>query len=350
MKTYLVDIYLAFNLGDDMFLDHLAISFPDMRFVPFYAGHSYDTFFQQYKNVFKFPYGLLDKVYAKIGFSNKLQNYNLMSEKYDGLIFMGGGIFREESYWKSVYEYRENITNAFLRQNKTVRFVGCNFGPYQNKDFVSIYKSLFTNCSSVHFRDIKSYSLFKDVLSVSYAPDVLWDYKLPKSERKIKTLGISVIDSNHKCGLENYYKSYIESHKALIHNYLDDGYRIKLFSFCESEGDLKVCAEIAKIAPEQIEIHNYTGNIQKYLVEFGSCSEIIASRFHAIIIAMKFKIPVLPIVYGDKTRNLLQDLSFENAIIEFDNLKGIRKIAVQKYIEPHIDEFIKNSNQHFNFI
>lgn len=347
MRTYLVDIYLAYNLGDDMFLDHLACSFPDAIFVPFYPGHSYDVFFKQYKNVCKFPYSILDKIYAKIGISNKLKNYNWMAEKYDGLIFIGGGIFREESYWKSVYEYRSSIANAFVRHNKKVSFIGCNFGPYQTGDFASMYRSLFKKCSTVCFRDIKSYSLFKEVPSASYAPDVLWDYTLPKSERKTKTLGISVIDSNHKSGLENYYQAYVESHKEVIESYLKDGYRVKLFSFCESEGDLKVCQEIAKIAPDQIEVHNYSGNIQKYLIEFGSCSEIIAARFHAVIIAMKFKIPVLPIVYGDKTRNLLQDLSFENITIEFNNLKGIKKINIQNYIEPQIDDFIKNANKHF---
>jgi len=350
MRTYLVDIYLAYNLGDDMFLDHLASSFPNTSFVPFYPGHLYDDFYKQYKNVRKFPYTTLDKISAKFGVTNKLKDYNLMAEQYDGLIFIGGGIFREESYWKSVYEYRNNVTDAFLQKDKTVRFIGCNFGPFQTKEFENAYYTLFEKCGAVSFRDQKSYSLFKDLTNVTYAPDVLWDYKLPSSEKKIKTLGISIIDSKHKFGLEEYHQAYVDSHQAVIKEYLKEGFCIKLFSFCEIEGDLQVCKEIAKIAPYQIEIHNYTGNIQEYLAEFGTCSEIIAARFHAIIIALKFKTPVLPIVYGDKTRNLLLDLSFENPIIEFDHLNLLNRINTQKYIYPKMDDFIKNASDHFNRI
>ena len=150
--------------------------------------------------------------------------------------------------------------------------------------------------------------------------------------------------------MEKYHQAYVENHQTVIQDYIKEGYRIKLFSFCEIEGDLQVCNEIAKIAPNQIEIYNYTGNIQEYLAEFGACSEIIAARFHAIIIAIKFKLPVLPIIYGDKTRNLLLDLSFENPRIEFDQLNLINRINTQKYIYPKIDEFIKNAGNHFNKI
>lgn len=350
MKVYLVDIYLAKNLGDDMFLDHLASSYPDATFVPFYPGKNYNVFFEGYDNILKFPYTFLDKIYAKVGITNKIKDYNLMAEKYDGLIFLGGGIFREENYWKSVYKYRKSITNAFFQKNKKVSFIGCNFGPYQTEEFKNKYQSLFEKCEVISFRDQKSYQSFNDLANVAYAPDVLWNYKLPAVPKKTKTLGISIIDPKHKFGLKQYHQDYIINHQAVIQEYLKEGFQIKLFSFCEKEGDLEVCKEIAKTAPDKIEIYNYTGNIQKYLAEFGSCSKIIAARFHAIIIAMKYGTPVLPVIYGEKTRNILQDLKFENSSIEFDNLNKIQKINSQKYIYPKIEDFIKNANQHFNVI
>lgn len=350
MKTYLVDIYLAFNLGDDMFLDHLASSFPDSIFVPFYPGAKYDAFFGNYANIRKFEYTFLDKIAAKLKISNKLQDYSLMAKNFDGLIFLGGGIFREESYWKEVFTYRTAITTAFKDQNLPVHFVGCNFGPFQTEGFKDIHKTLFNSCTTVQFRDTKSFSLFKDLPTVSYAPDLLWDYSLPKVLREEKTLGISVIDTNHKSGLEHYSQDYIENHLKIINSYLGEGYKIKLFSFCENEGDLKICNELAKVAPSDIEILNYNGNIQEYLIAFGSCSEIIAARFHAVIIAMKYNIPVLPIIYGDKTRNLLQDLRFKNAIIEFDILNEIKKIDTKNYVHPEIANFVKEASQHLKFI
>lgn len=350
MKVYLVDIYLASNLGDDMFLDHLAKSFPDTVFVPFYPGNKYDDFFQQYKNIRKFRYNLFDKICTRLGTANKLQDYKAMAKKYDGLLFFGGGIFREESYWKSVFEYRNDITDAFKAEKKVVQLIGSNFGPSYSSEFQELHHYLFSKFTSVSFRDLKSYSLFSSIPHVSYAPDVLWDFKLPEVKSHNKTVGISIIDPNHKSGLENYTERYVTAHKNVVKDYLKNGYKVKLFSFCEVEGDLKIAKEIANVAVEQIEVCNYDRNIQKFLVEFGSCSEIIAARFHAVTIAMKFKIPVLPIIYGDKTRNLLEDLNFRNEIIEFDKLYDMKMIDTQNYIKPELTEFIERAHEHFNCI
>lgn len=350
MKVYLVDIYLANNLGDDMFLDHLAKSFPNTVFVPFYPGNKYDDFFQQYKNIRKFRYNLFDKICTRLGTANKLQDYKAMAKKYDGVLFIGGGIFREESYWKSVFDYRSAITDAFKAQKKEAHLIGSNFGPFYSSEFKDLHHDLFSKFTSASFRDLKSYSLFSSIPHVSYAPDVLWDFNLPAVKTDNKTVGISIIDPNHKSGLENYLERYVTAHKNVVLEYLKNGYKVKLFSFCETEGDLKVANEIASVASEQIEVCNYDRNIQKFLVEFGSCSEIIAARFHAVTIAMKFKIPVLPVIYGDKTRNLLEDLNFRNAIIEFDNLQDIKMIDTQNYIKPELTTFIERANQHFNFI
>ena len=348
MKKYLVDIYLANNLGDDMFLDHLANSFPNIQFIPFYPGKKYDAFFCNYFNVKKFPYTFSDKILAKLGVKNKLTDYDLIANEYDGLLFLGGGIFREENYWKTVFKYRNEISDAFLNKSKQVSFIGCNFGPYRTKEFEKTYKELFVKCKSVFFRDQKSYTLFKGIPSVNFAPDILWNYKLPLVTKETKTLGISIVNPKHKFGLEEFYDEYIATHQSLIQEYLDNDYKIKLFSFCEIEGDLLVCKEISSVFKQKIEIFNYSSNIQEFLQEIGSCTEIIAARFHAVIIAMKFKMPILPIIYGDKTRNLLEDLKFENLSIEFEDLKDLKKIDVGGYVYPNIDDFVIHSKKHFD--
>ena len=62
---------------------------------------------------------LQGKILKKIG-HNKLTDYKRLSANYDGLLFLGGGIFREESYWKSVFEYRKGIINVFKSKNKPI--------------------------------------------------------------------------------------------------------------------------------------------------------------------------------------------------------------------------------------
>ncbi len=350
MKKYLVDIYLAYNLGDDMFLDFLVTSFPEHQFIPFYPGNRYEKFFSRYPNITKFPYTFIDKILFRIGIRSKLEDYEKMADKYDGLIFLGGGIFRQEDYWKSLINYRNNITDAFLAKDKSVQFLGCNFGPYLTIDFKSSYLSLFKKCEIVSFRDLKSYYLFNDLNTIKYAPDLLWSYNLPVAQLQEKTIGISIINPKHKFGLENHFEEYINIHQTIIQEYLAGGFQIKLFSFCESEGDLEVCKEIAAVAPNFISIYNYNGHIKEYLLQLGSCSKIIAARFHGVIIALKYEIPVLPIIYSEKTRNLLSDLNFMNSSIEFDNLQAIKKGIDDKYIQPDISVYIENSLNHLKLI
>lgn len=344
-KKILVDIYLAHNLGDDMFLAHLSHSFPDVDFIPFHPGKNYGTFYKNYSNVLQFQYTFFDKILARFG-KHKLTDYNQMSRNFDGLLFLGGGIFREESYWKMLYQYRTQISEAFQKRGKKVFFTGCNFGPYFTDEFLEAYKDLFLKINQIVFRDQKSFQLFSDFSNVSYAPDVLWSYELPKVQTKEKTLGISVIDPRHKEQYKSTYLDYIEAHKKICEKYIQEGFKVILFSFCEKEGDLDIAKDIAKDF-SSIEIQNYTEDITSFLKLIGNCSHFIAARFHAVIIALKYGIPVMPIIYSDKTENLLKDLNFKQ---EFINLNEINKISEAEFVtvSRKIVEFnAKESKKHF---
>lgn len=345
-KKILVDIYLAHNLGDDLFLDHLSHFFPDIDFVPFHPGKDYHLFFKNYKNILPFSYTFFDKVKARLG-SNKLTDYSELSKEYDGLLFIGGGIFREESYWKELYHYRSQIINAFKAEQKQVFFSGCNFGPFHSEGFVSAYDQLFQKTDQIVFRDQKSYHLFSHLQNVSVAPDLLWSFDLPTAIQQEKIIGISVINPKHKEQYKNTYQNYIEAHRNLCANYIQNGYKIILFSFCEKEGDLAVAQEIAKDFPE-IEIQNYATDISSYLMMVGTCSHFIAARFHAVIIAFKYGIPVLPVIYGDKTENLLIDLGFKNPFVYLDTINTIIDSEFLNISTQQKEALYKASNTHFN--
>ena len=345
-KKILVDIYLAKNLGDDLFLDHLSHSFPNTDFVPFHPGSDYKGFFDHYKNIQQFPYYFIDKIAARLG-NNKLTDYGRLSRTYDGLLFLGGGIFREESYWKEVYNYRFVISNAFKSQGKNVFFTGCNFGPYETKDFAQAHDVLFQEVDQVLFRDQKSYRLFSHQDKIRYAPDLLWSYDLPKIDKNEKVLGISVIDPRHKPKYKRNYLEYIKSHKELCEKHLQEGFQIKLFSFCKAEGDFEIAEEIAKDFPE-IKILGYSTEITNYLKEIGSCSHFVAARFHAIIIAFKYGIPVIPVIYGDKTENLLVDLGFVEPFVYLDAVQTVLTAEFLTIPVPQKQNLYLESKKHFD--
>ncbi len=343
-KKILVDIYLAYNIGDDMFLDHLANSYPDVDFVPLHPGKNYDSFFSNYKNVTRFPYSFLDKLKSKV-FKNKLEDYDWMSNHFDALLFLGGGIFREESYWPEVYQYRNAISDAFIAKDKKVWFMGCSFGPFNTSEFRHKYSELFNKVTRINFRDQYSYNLFPEISNSGYYPDILWSYNLPKSEREDNVLGISIINPKHKEGKSDTYGKYLNAHINLCRDYINRGFTVKLFSFCEAEGDLEIAKEIQGVIPET-KIINYTGRISEFLQEFGKCSQIVAARFHANIIAIKYGIPLLPISYGTKTDSLLEDLQFRGLNINLDNTFHLESGEFYLFLQDVILQMKNQSEQH----
>ncbi|WP_313114949.1 polysaccharide pyruvyl transferase family protein [Aequorivita sediminis] len=345
-KTILVDIYLAHNLGDDLFLDHLSHSFPDLDFVPFHPGKNYTLFFENYKNIKQFPYTIIDKIAARLG-KNKLIDYHHLSKKYDGLLFLGGGIFREESYWHELYDYRLKITKAFKNRDKKVFFSGCNFGPFNSPEFLKAHTKLYKKIDKITFRDMASYNFFSKLQTTFYAPDLLWSYKLPKVNKKKNVLGISVIDPRHKEQYKHTYEEYISKHKKICESYLKQGYEIKLFSFCESEGDLDIAIKIAEDFPD-MKIFNYNLQISSYLEEIGECNLFIAARFHAVILAFKFEIPVIPVIYGDKTENLLIDLKFRPPFVFLDSITSLSDSDFLSLKDNQINILEHKSEKHFD--
>ena len=51
MKRVFLDMYLAHNLGDDLFLHIIANRYPNCKFTVNYYDNDYDNFFKNYSNI-----------------------------------------------------------------------------------------------------------------------------------------------------------------------------------------------------------------------------------------------------------------------------------------------------------
>src|SRR5690606_19373411 len=89
-------------------------------------------------------------------------------------------------------------------------------------------------------------------------------------------------------------------------------------------GDLGVAREImAGIKPElqsRVRLYAYEGNLAEALRLMGTFRLMIAARFHANIIALLQGTGVLPVIYSEKTVNMLKDLGLDKLIVEMDRL------------------------------
>lgn len=341
MKIYL-DVYLAKNLGDDLFVDVIANEFPNVEFYLNYYGKHYDEFLKKYKNVHRPLYPTYWKILNKMGLYDYINDGLRLSKEYDAYIFMGGSIFREEEqYWKELYNQRLNVLNCFKKLNKPVLVLGSNFGPVHTKQFKELYSTFFNKCDCVSFRDMYSYKLFSYIPSVHYGHDIIFQKKFKQYEKE-NTISYSIVDPNHKENLSQYEEYYIDTIiKSVVQN-VKKGIRCNLLSFCEIEGDLNVCKKVYNQIPvdcrNMISIHNYNGNIDEFLEIISKSKLIIASRFHANILGILSNTPIIPIVYSEKTTNVLNDLNYLGRIFKINDFDDVLN---EEYIEQ-----ICNSNQY----
>lgn len=325
MVKIFVDVYLAYNLGDDLFIDILAKEFPNSEFTLNFVGKSYDEFIKKYNNLSRRRYNLLDKISQKLKIKDTLYNYDKIAKEHDALIFIGGSIFREEDYYKTLLQDRLKMVQAFKKNNKKVFVLGANFGPIKTKNFVDEYREFFSLCDDVCFRDRYSYEIFKDMNNVRYESDIVFQLDVnEKYGEGEDIIGFSIIEPNHKAGLADYRNKYIDSNIRCIKSFIDNGNKCCLMSFCKNEGDLAIINEIINKLEDnykkKISMFEYNGDIEKAIREISRFKAFIAARFHANIIGLLLNIHIIPIIYSDKTSNMLKDINFSGTVIEIKDI------------------------------
>ena len=121
------------------------------------------------------------------------------------------------------------------------------------------------------------------------------------------------LDSKYK---ESYEKAVIQLTKYFVKK----GYKICYMSFCQKEGDEEAINEIADKCGENVEKYFYRGNREEALNKLGDCQIIIGGRFHANILGLLLHKTIIPMMYSDKTKNVLEEMNFKGKILDIRKL------------------------------
>lgn len=343
-KNIIVRAYVNKNLGDDLFLKVLFERYPNTKFHLLDVEEQISNIFTNYSNV------------SFISMSDVQRDVN----RFDGFVDIGGSIFIQEGRGLGGLKNRLHLSLKLKLNQKPTFVLGANFGPYKTKYFKKIYEYYFKYIvKDVCFRDKYSYNIFKNVKSVRYASDIVFQVapKLIQWEKKKDSLGISVMDITRLEALKEYREVYINKMVSLISVSIKRGKEIYLISFCEKQGDLKminvIISKLESQYKKQIKVLNYDGDIEVFLERYSQIESSINLRFHSLILSLVCNQKVYPIIYSNKTKNIIEDINLDLPYLEFNKLEHQDMELILNKIDEHqfdIMEQVLDSRNQFKYL
>lgn len=345
MKKAFLFAYLSKNLGDDLFVKSICDRYPDTEF-ELWGRPDELSYAEQFGKIriIDSENKLLQNIKKKILPSATARYRDYLEKKCRAVVYIGGSILIEYENWR-------DISNWWEYEAKKDKFyvIGANFGPYQSEDYRKRMSDIFLKMKDVCFRDQYSKNQFPDHPVVRYAPDILFSYPIPQIDMKKKQAFFSVIDCASKdegsIQLKKYADVYINQISSLVNELINKGWSIVLSSFCKHEGDEEAIDKIIKNISDlsKVQTINYNGsNYNEVLKTLAESEYVFASRFHATIFALSAGRPVIPVLYSNKTLNVLHDMGFEGKYVDIRKMDQNQLLSAYQLIRHPEKQMIEN--------
>ena len=361
MKKYInVYAYFAQNLGDDLMVDLLVKRFSKFRF---YTEREIKNL-SLLKNKNFGDTGFYKEKYQKLGkwIDKLLKNPEgtFVEKQLDKIrdnrfcsVLIGGSIFMQRGALSDAQVRARMRRNDSYLNHGPLFVISANFGAYFTEYFKTSFEEHFKKCAGVSFRDKASYDMFSHLPNINYAPDLVFSLEnIPKGKENTNEILVSAIDLSTKYGIEKYAEPY-ENFVAEFCKYIVGiGKTPVLMSFCKAEGDETAIERIRTKMGESAnhtKTYFYDGDMEKALQRIADCDFVLASRFHAVVLALLFKKRFFALSYDMKTENLLKDLN-SKLYCDVSNLNNItpNEIFEKESDISDITDYIKSAKGHFD--
>ncbi len=308
----LTEGYLDRNFGDDMMI----------RIAAYYLA-KHELFIHSKRREVLEPFK---------GTSNIHILENGSEVKFDFILRITGSGF----FIKSKRDLFEYIVNSFKRKKTSVPkgVIGCNIGPFYNKFAKMLIMRELKEYSVITVRESFSEKYIQHAKTKLYCPDILFalpDEWLP-SVKGEGCLGISAYRLRFADNLD-IYKKLAQCADLYIE---ETGKKVILFAFdIEEENDLCAAVTIKSFCKnkEMVEIAAHTDDGSTIIKNFMRCSKVVGIRFHSCILAMRLGIPFVPLMYSQKTDNVLDDAGYTG-----------KRFYLNNFSTKELSEEIRNSS------
>lgn len=317
-----IGAFLINNLGDDLFLKVLLEKYPSYSFFVD-LEEEYRTPFLKYNNI------SFVKHYPCEDFLNRItyklfhfRVFELVRRKSAlSVIDIGGSLFIEQPGWKKAFDCR------IKQLNKNNIFIGCNFGPYTDKNFVEIYRRFFEKCRFISWRDKYSYDIFS-MNNMQFAPDFVFNLSIKQSfQTEDGRVLIIPADVRNVVGLSYSHEAYIKKMVELTQKCVEKGFIVELMAFCKAFHDDDVCYEICKQLNEAqkrcVDIYVYKNDMNEAIEHIQRSEYIVPTRFHGMILGWLCEKRVYPIVYTKKQTDEMEMLRYNGGYTRIEDILSL---------------------------
>ncbi|RWZ59096.1 polysaccharide pyruvyl transferase family protein [Halobacillus fulvus] len=278
------------------------------------------------ENLHMIPFEKLENVY-------KYEKTNHFKKDFDGYIKLCGGITPFDGSISSIIKtlMRIGLLAVYKLKKMNVIYIQTSTGNAHRGlgNRRTLVEKLLTKALLLFVDEItvRHKSIFKElrklgVKKVKYYPDMVFSEVNNYDDPVKDSLGISVYRSIRN---KKYNLDYLNKMVEIIDLYTTttEG-KVKLFAFDTAiENDLWMANLIySKIKDKsKVEIISHLSDSERFTKELITCHTMIGVRFHSIVVAIREKIPVLPIIYAEKTKSTLDDLNYNGKRIYLNNIK-----------------------------
>ena len=325
MRIFL-DAYFDNNFGDDLFIELLLKRYPDVLFYTFWKRTPQNVVNRasRFTNLVILP-----------GDCMMQTNWN-----YDAYVMIGGDVLPDG------VDYSTRICN--MKHVKEcggfVALLGFSLYEKYGEKTIADLQVMAKVADAIVIRDKVSAERFKVLVpdaQVTEATDMVFtaEYGAEKY-RKENVLGI--IPRRKLYSTDEEHWAYCRSMAAVADAYLENNPEtcVRFLAYSTGEYDDRVtAADIIGLMKDgtKAELVAYEGEINTFLQAIGSCSALLPTRFHGLVLALIFRIPFVVVPYEVKITQLLNELNYNGTQIPYG--KEIDTELIEKVLEE-LKEFL----------
>lgn len=376
-KKVKLKAYAAANLGDDLFIELICNRYPNVQFylcgskkfyniygkIPNLKYRCWDTFRIRIWGVI---YRLL-RIVFNILFKNnpkvQISTDELLNNKYAlysdyNVYITGSGFMNSSDEFETLPEKYERELIYYKRHPFVI---GCNFGPFAHKEYLEMYRQLFSYASDVCFRDKYSLQYFDNLKVVRTAADIVFSYPIESLkninrliDKEYMLISVANLKKDNDMA-SDFYEEYLKFVRNIIIIRSEQKKYTVLLGFSKEQNDDIAILSILKEVTNNKYLYNFCYpdiSSSTVISLFRDAQNIIATRYHAMILALMFEKPVCTICYNEKINHVLEEVNMQDSIIcledmgKLDYSKLIREKMCQ-IDQGLLKKLVKSSNEQF---